>query len=122
MTGNKADNMTWSENTAYHYLINDIGLSESDIEFRKNMTPDFLTYGVKDSGYEIKLIHNGCISFTKGQFNRLKNMKNVILLVFDHGNEKPILAFSATDLKRLKKNDCDSISVNELIYMFRTYM
>ncbi len=85
-----------SETKGYSWLLKQ-GYSEEDIVYQKRKNPDFLTSDGK--GFEVKRLYAKTVWFTRNQFEEIKNMKDVTLLVFANEKDEPILTFSTSRLK-----------------------
>ena len=87
--------MNKTEKKAYRWLLQ--RYSKEDIIFQRRKNPDFLTTDGK--GYEAKRLYGNTIWFTQRQFEEIKNLENVTILVFSDDKDEPILTFPATMLK-----------------------
>ena len=87
--------MNKTEKKAYRWLLR--RYSKEDIIFQRRKNPDFLTTDGK--GYEAKRLYGNTIWFTQRQFEEIKNLENVTILVFSDDKDEPILTFPATMLK-----------------------
>lgn len=104
--------MNITEIKAFTYLIEEMGYSEDDIKFYYNTSPDFMTldsYGYY--GYEVKLKIGHNIYFHKNQFEKLKEMNNVDILVFKDDEDVPISIFPVSLLSEDKIIDGIKIRV-----------
>lgn len=80
---------------AFNYLIEKRYYSKDDIIFQYSKSPDFI---IKDKGFEIKTKYNKTIYFNRNQFDKLRNLKNVDILVFDNYNDDPVVIFPSFEL------------------------
>lgn len=85
---------------AFKYLIEEMGYSKNSIKFRCHASPDFITSD--GCGYEIKRNVSNCIYFQKSQFEKLKNVNNVYILVFNDNEDIPISIFLSNELSENK--------------------
>ena len=88
--------MNKTEVKAYNWLIKQ-GYSKEQIVYRSRKTPDFLTSDGR--GFEAKKLYGDLIWFTKSQFEELKSMSNVKILVFKDDSEEPIAEIPSAELK-----------------------
>jgi len=79
------------EAKAFKYLTEKMGYLENDIKFQPNASPDFVTSD--NRGYEIKTCIGNNIYFHKSQFELLKKLNNIDILVFRKNEEMPISIF-----------------------------
>lgn len=107
---NKNKGMTKTEVKAFNYLIEKRGFSENEIVFQYCKSPDFI---IKDRGFEIKTQYNKTIYFSKNQFDKLRNLKNVDILVFDNYNDEAVAIFSSFGLNENKNIYDYKIIVNK---------
>lgn len=87
--------MNKTQKKAFEWLISK-GYKKNDIIFKQNRSPTFIT---PDKSYEIKRLTGTQIIFYQSQYERLKDQKNVIILVFRDDDSSPILTIKFEEIK-----------------------
>lgn len=98
--------MNKTEEKALGWLISE-NYKHQDIIFKK--TPTFITSDNKK--FEVKRLYGNQIIFYNKQYQILKNLNNIIILVFRDNENEPFLKFKFDEIKNLKKQYKD-IEIN----------
>ena len=99
--------MNKTQKKAFEWLISK-GYKKSDILFKENRSPTFITH---DKNYEVKRLTGTQIIFYQSQFEKLKEKKNVVILVFRDDDSSPILTIKFDDIKN-KPSKYKNLDIN----------
>ncbi len=89
--------MNNTEEKAINWLINQ-GYKSSNIIYKK--TPTFIS---TDKKFEVKRLYGNQIIFYNKQYQILKKLNNVLILVFRDNENEPFLKLRFEEIKDLKK-------------------
>ncbi len=86
--------MNKTERFAYDWLVTQ---GYTGIMFQRRSSPDFLT--AEGIGFEVKKARNNVITFTSGQWDKLRAHPNIRIVIFD-GADSPLAVLDFTQLPK----------------------